>query len=84
MKTLFKIFALVIAAGYPIVAAAEFLGARFPTAVSVENVTALFSLAVLGLILISDYGRRAPRSLTMKSCAVSANRRTHEAHRLAA
>jgi hypothetical protein len=84
MKTLFKIFALVIAAGYPVVAAAKFLGVHIPDEISAENVTVLFSLAVLGLILISDYGRRAPRSLTMKACTVSASRRTHEAHRLAA
>ena len=83
MKTLFKLFALVLAAGYPVIAAAKFLGVNFPNAVSVENVTALFSFAVLALILLSDYGRRAPRGLSMKA-AVCANRRTREAHRLAA
>lgn len=84
MKTLFKLFALVIAAGYPIVAAAKFLGVQFPNTVSVENVTALFSFTVLALILLSDYGRRAPRSLTMQAAPAYAKRRTREAHRLAA
>lgn len=83
MKTFFKLVAFILAAGYPVIAAAQILGVNFPNVVNVENVTALFSFIVLALILLSDYGRRAPRRLTMKT-AVCARRHTREAHRLAA
>lgn len=84
MKTTIKLFAFLLAAGYPCVAFAEFLGARVPSTLNVENVVGLFALAVTALILISDYSRRGVRTISLPATAPAMGRRTHECHRLAA
>ena len=58
MKTSLKLIALLIAAGYPVVALAEFAGISVPTSFTPEYVLGLFVTALIGLTLFSDYSRR--------------------------
>ena len=52
------LIALLIAAGYPIVALAEFAGLPVPTSFTPEYMLGLFVTALIGLTLFSDYSRR--------------------------
>lgn len=83
MKTTFKLFALLLAVGYPLSAIAQSLGAQLPSSINAENATALFSFVVLGLILMGDYGRRNTLNLSLAP-VTSKLGRSHEEHRLAA
>ena len=58
MKTSLKIIALLIAAGYPVVALAEFAGLNVPSYFTPEYVVGLFVASLVGLTLFSDYSRR--------------------------
>ena len=80
MKTSLKLIALFIAAGYPCVAFAEFLGASVPAALNAENAVALFSGVIVALLMIGDYSRGPA------FCVESANNAAFkdEKHRLAA
>ncbi len=80
MKTSLKLIALLIAAGYPCVAFAEFLGAPVPSAINAENVVALFSAALVGLLMIGDYSDR--RTFSVEAANNAAIK--EEKHRLAA
>jgi hypothetical protein len=84
MKTIFKLFALLLAVGYPILAIAQVFGAHLPSGINAENATAVFALAVLGLILMSDYGRRNTLRLSLTPTCCTVGRRTREAQQLAA
>jgi hypothetical protein len=80
MKTSLKLIALLLAAGYPCVAFAEFLGARVPSVINAENTVALFSAALVALLMLGDYARRRTFSVaTANELAFK-----HEKHRLAA
>ena len=84
MKTslILKSLALLLAAGYPVVAFAEFLGAHVPASLNAETCLAVFAAAIIGLTLGTDYARR-PRVLT--AATIAPTRRTSpEHHRLAA
>ena len=87
MKTAIKVIALLIAAGYPVVAFAEFLGASVPHALNAENALAAFSVALVALLMIADY---SPRRLTKRTphvagySALATPARKRESHRLAA
>ena len=87
MKTslILKSLALLLAAGYPVVAFAEFLGAHIPSSINAESSLAVFAFAVIGLTLGADYARR-PRSLADAKTAqpAPALRTTAERHSLAA
>lgn len=80
MKTSLKLIALLIAAGYPCVAFAEFLGASVPAVINAENLVALFSAALVGLLMTADYSRGP------SFCVATANDEAFKAekHRLAA
>lgn len=85
MKTTIKVIALLIAAGYPCVAFAEFAGASIPSALNAENALIAFSIALAVLLMIGDYSRRAfafnsPARLGAKPVT----RSKRESHRLAA
>jgi hypothetical protein len=87
MKTslILKSLALLPAAGYPVVAFAEFLGARIPSAINAETALAVFAVAVIGLTLGADYGRKPARlALATSATPAPVARRTNEHHRLAA
>jgi uncharacterized membrane protein len=84
MKTTFKLFALLLAVGYPLTAIAQTFGAQLPSSINAENATAIFSLVVLALILMGDYGRRNTVELNLAPMTSKLSRRSHEAHRLAA
>jgi ABC-type branched-subunit amino acid transport system permease subunit len=84
MKTTFKLFALLLAVGYPILAIAQVFGAHLPSSINAENVTVVFSFAMLALIVIGDYGRRNTLKLNLTPTCCTVGRRTCEAHRLAA
>ena len=58
MKTTLKIIALLIAAGYPVVALAESAGITVPSYFTAEYVLGLFVASIVGLTLFSDYSRR--------------------------
>lgn len=82
MKTTIKVIALLIAAGYPCVAFAEFLGAPIPSAINGENALAAFTAVVAVLLMVGDYSRRS-----IAHGATSYTRtpfRKRESHRLAA
>jgi hypothetical protein len=66
MKTSLKLIALVLAAGYPCVAFAQFAGAHIPATLSAESVVGLFTAVFVGLMLIKDYSRPG---LTLTSTA---------------
>lgn len=83
MKTL-KLLALAISAGYPCVAFAEFAGARVPHVLNGENALAVFSVALLGLLVVSDYSRRFRAPAVALDPCCDARRASDETHRLAA
>lgn len=58
MKTSLKIIALLIAAGYPVVALAESAGISVPSSITPESALSLFVASLLGLMFFSDYSRR--------------------------
>ena len=66
MKTSLKLIALLIAAGYPVAAFAQFAGAQVPSIINAQNIASVFTAVFVGLMLLKDYSRRTP------SLAVSA------------
>ena len=64
MKTSLKLIALLLAAGYPCVAFAQFVGAKVPAFINAQNTVGIFTAVFVGLMLIKDYSR--PR-LTLRS-----------------
>jgi len=87
MKTslILKSLALLLAAGYPLVAFAEFLGAHVPAAVNAETSLAAFAAVVIGLTLGTDYSRRSGSLLAVGGAKAAPVRRgSAESHRLAA
>lgn len=85
MKTSLKLLALIIAAGYPLVAFAEFAGAPMPASLNAENALALFSVVIAALLMIGDYSRRRLTFIGAPSRRPkSAAQRKRESHRLAA
>ena len=66
MKTSLKLIALILAAGYPCVAFAQFAGAQVPAFINAQNTAGLFTAVFVGLMLIKDYSRPS-RSLTLTS-----------------
>jgi hypothetical protein len=81
MKKLILSLVLLFAAGYSSLAFVAIFFPRFSFLVTVENLTCIFTVAVLGLIFVADYSRRArPRR---PKIGVS-DRRPRETHRLAA
>lgn len=60
MKKTLKFIALVIAAGFPVAAFAEFVGAPVAASAVTEIAVLAFALAVGGLILMKDYGPSLP------------------------
>ena len=69
MKTSLKLIALLIAAGYPVVALAEFAGISIPSTFTPEYVLGLFIAAFVSLIFFSDYSRRL-RDYTVTSAPI--------------
>lgn len=57
MKTSLKLIALLLAAGYPVAAFAQFAGAQVPAAINAENTVGLFTAVFVGLMLLKDYSR---------------------------
>ena len=57
MKTSLKLIALLVAAGYPCVAFAQFVGARIPAFINAQNTAGVFTAVFVGLMLIEDYSR---------------------------
>lgn len=84
MKTSLKVIALLLAAGFPCVAFAEMLGVSVPAIANVENVVIVFSSAVFGLTLVTDYTRRSRMLTAVTPADVPAARTPRENHRLAA
>jgi len=84
MKTSLKLIALLLAAGFPCVAFAEMLGASIPAIANTENVVTVFSFALLGLTMITDYTRRSRTLTVVAPTAVPAPRASRENHCLAA
>ena len=88
MKTslILKTVALLPAVGYPVVAFAEFLGARIPAAINAETSLAVFAAAIVGLTLMSDYGHSPRRRAFAKASVASplAAGTSPERHSLAA
>jgi len=83
MKTTLKLFALLLAVGYPIAAIAQTFGVQLPSSINAENATVLFSFAVFALILLGDYGRRNTLDLKLAPMTSKLDR-SREAHQLAA
>lgn len=84
MKTSLKLIALFLAAGFTSVALAETIDGSIPVVANVEFIVIALSVAFLGLMVVSDYTRRA-RTLSVKAQAVApAVRSSRENHRLAA
>lgn len=69
MKTSLKLIALLLAAGYPCVALAQFAGAQLPAVINAENAAGLFTAVFVGLMLLKDYAPRRS-SLTVSSAPV--------------
>ena len=61
MKTSLKLIALLLAAGYPCVAFAQFAGAQLPAIINTQNTAAVFTAVFVGLMLIKDYSRPSLR-----------------------
>ena len=80
MKTLLKLFTILLAAGYPCVALAENAGVHVPAAINAESTIAFFAAAFFVLLMIGDYGDRSARPARVAARAA----RRHESHRLAA
>ena len=57
MKTSLKLIALLLAAGYPCVAFAQFAGAHVPAVINVQNTVGVFTAVFIGLMLTKDYSR---------------------------
>lgn len=57
MKTSLKLIALLLAAGYPCVAFAQFAGAQVPAIINAQNTAGVFTAVFVGLMLIKDYSR---------------------------
>lgn len=55
MKTSLKIIALVLAAGYPVAAFAQFAGVSIPAIASAQTFAGLFTAVFVGLMLVKDY-----------------------------
>jgi len=81
-----KFAALLLAAGYPVVAFAEFLGAPLPASINAENALGLFSAAVIVLTLIADYSRRSRTLIATatETAPAAVCLRARESHCLAA
>ncbi len=60
MKTSLKLIALLLAAGYPVAAFAQFAGAQVPAALNAQNVVGLFTAVFVGLMLLKDYSPHRP------------------------
>ena len=60
MKTSLKLIALLLAAGYPCVAFAQFAGAQVPAFINAQNTASLFTVVFVGLMLLKDYAPRRP------------------------
>ena len=58
MKTTFKLIALLIAAGLPCVALANFAGIPISSPLAPESMLGLFIAAGVALVFIGDYSRR--------------------------
>ena len=69
MKTSLKLIALLLAAGYPCVAFAQFAGAQVPAAINAQNAASLFTVVFVGLMLLKDYAPRRA-SLVVASAPV--------------
>ncbi len=82
MKTTIKVIALLIAAGYPCVALAEFAGASIPSALNAENALCVFTATLAVLLMIGDYSRG--RIAHTASSYSRTPFRKRESHRLAA
>jgi len=57
MKTSLKLIALLLAAGYPVAAFAQFAGASIPAASSLPTIAGVFTAVFVGLMLLKDYSR---------------------------
>ena len=64
MKTSLKLIALLLAAGYPCVAFAQFVGAKVPAFINAQNAAGVFTAVFVSLMLIKDYSRP---SLSLRS-----------------
>ena len=64
MKTSLKLIALLLAAGYPCAAFAQFAGVQVPAIINAQNTVGIFTAVFVGLMLIKDYSRP---SLTLTS-----------------
>lgn len=82
MKTSLKSIAVLLAAGYPCVAVAEFFGISVPSVFTNEIALGIYTALLVGLIMLVDYSRRPyPR---VARCVPPAPRAGGERHRLAA
>ncbi len=57
MKTSLKLIALLLAAGYPVAAFAQFAGASIPAAANLPTIAGMFTAVFVGLMLLKDYSR---------------------------
>ena len=57
MKTSLKLIALLLAAGYPVAAFAQFAGASIPATASLPAIAGAFTAVFVGLMLLKDYSR---------------------------
>jgi hypothetical protein len=82
MKNSLQLLTALVAVSFPCVALAEVAGVHLTASLSFETMIGLYTAALIGLTLVSDYSRRAPSLKT----PVEAFRtlRATEAHRLAA
>jgi hypothetical protein len=69
MKTSLKLIALILAAGYPCVAFAQFVGAQVPAFINAQNTASVFTVVFVGLMLLKDYAPRRS-GLTVSSAPV--------------
>ena len=60
MKTSLKLIALLIAAGTPVAALAQFAGAHLPAALNTQNIAGAFTVVFVGLLLLKDYSASRP------------------------
>jgi hypothetical protein len=86
MKTSLKLLALLVAAGYPVAAFAQFGGAAVPAVANVQNVAGLFTAVFVGLMLLKDYAPRRASLVTATAPVIvpPAHAFTGRADRLAA
>jgi hypothetical protein len=82
MKTSLQITALFLAASFPGLAIVEILGANLPAVFNVSNVATVFSLVLIGLVVVGDYSRRTRLLRVPTTCTNTKPNR--ETHRLAA